>query len=72
MSISHVNDKCTCYGFKKSLVLMKPSTVVSLITDLMIIKVFFILTNGCTIYLLRSILKFTLKFTIKLLLRISV
>ena len=28
-----------------------------------IIKLFFIVTNGCTVYLLRSILKFTLKFT---------
>jgi hypothetical protein len=33
---------------------------------------FFIFTNGCTIYLLRSALKFTLKFTLKLLLHVSV
>ena len=37
-----------------------------------VIKVFFISTNGCTIYLLRSILKFTLKFTLKLLLHVLV
>jgi hypothetical protein len=36
------------------------------------IKVFFIFTNGYTIYLFRSTLKFTLKFTLKLLLHISV
>jgi len=30
-----------------------------------VIKVFFIFTNGCTIYLLRITLKFTLKFTMK-------
>jgi len=35
-------------------------------------KVSFIFTNGCNIYLLRSILKFTLKFTLKLLLHVSV
>jgi hypothetical protein len=40
------------------------SCAVHLIT----IKVFFIFTNGCTIYLLRS----TLKFTLKLLLHVSV
>ena len=33
---------------------------------------FFISTNGCTIYLLRSTLKFTLKFILKLLLHSSV
>ena len=36
------------------------------------IKIFFIFSNGCTIYLLRSTLKFTLKFTLKLLLHVSV
>jgi len=36
------------------------------------IKVFFIFTNGCTIYLLRSTLNFTIKFTLKLLLHVSV
>jgi hypothetical protein len=35
-----------------------------------IIKDFFISTNGCTTYLLRSTLKFTLKFTLNLLLHI--
>jgi hypothetical protein len=35
------------------------------------VKVFFIFTNGCTIYFRRSTLKFTLKFTLKLLLHVS-
>jgi hypothetical protein len=35
-------------------------------------KVSFIFTNGCTIYMLRSTMKFTLKFTLKLLLQVSV
>jgi len=37
-----------------------------------IIKVFFIFTNRCTIYLLRSILKFTLKVTLKFFLHVLV
>jgi hypothetical protein len=37
-----------------------------------IIKVFFIFTIGCTMYLLRSTLKFTLNFTLKLLLHVSI
>ena len=32
----------------------------------------FYFTNGCTIYLFSSTLKFTLKFTLKLLLHVSV